>query len=208
MENKNEKKIEFLYAAIADAQEIIRFIDTKTAAAITLLGALFVGIYANLEMAVLHFSKFSCTYHLFLGLFVFTWLIGMWIVTRILFPTNNPIKNINFKGNDRPDKSVFFLAENLASNKLKSMFFNVSTNKLKDEFNNYKNEIANLTDNDIIRNLSLEVHKVNFIRNIKNQRFKFLVWTTIICAIFFSIQEILYHIDKKHIFELLKEWKK
>lgn len=206
MADKKENNIEFLYAAILDAQELIRFIDTKTAAAVTVLGALFVGIYSNLEMAVLHYSKFSCQYHLFLWLFTFTWILGIWIVIRILFPTMNPSNNVFFTGKDKPNKTHFFLASNKYGYQLGSLFLNIKSDKLDVKFDDYKNEVAALTSSDIISELSVELHKVSFIRNLKTQRFKFLVWITILAALFFFIQEIYFHIDKKHILELIKSW--
>ncbi|MFM7985511.1 MAG: hypothetical protein ACKPKO_39975, partial [Candidatus Fonsibacter sp.] len=145
MADKKENNIEFLYAAIADAQELIRFIDTKTAASVTVLGALFVGMYSNLEMAVLHYSKFSCQYHLFLLLFTITWVLGIWIVIRILFPTMNPSNNVYFTSKDKLDKTHFFLASNKYRYKLSSLFLNIKSDKLDVKFEDYKNEVETLS---------------------------------------------------------------
>ena len=38
-DNINDQKLNFLTTALADAQELIRFIDTKTAIVITIIGA-------------------------------------------------------------------------------------------------------------------------------------------------------------------------
>jgi len=206
MDNNKENNIQFLYAAIADAQELIRFIDTKSAAAVTVLGALFVGMYSNLEMAVLHYSKFSCQYHFFLVMFAITWILGVWMVIRVLFPTMNPLNNVFFTGENIPDKTHFFLAKNKYDNKYGSLFLNIKSDKLDVKFEDYNSEVEALTTQNLINELSVELHKVSFIRNLKAERFKFLVWLTILASIFFFIQEIYYHIDKKQIIELLKNW--
>ena len=54
-----EKKITFLTAAITDAQELIRFIDTKTAIVITILGAYIVAIFSVLDKIISNYNLFS-----------------------------------------------------------------------------------------------------------------------------------------------------
>jgi len=54
-----ENKINFLNNAISDAQELIRFTDTKTAIVITILGGYIVAFFSNLEKIVQYSSGYS-----------------------------------------------------------------------------------------------------------------------------------------------------
>ena len=55
-----ENKINFLSLAISDAQELIRFIDTKTAIVITILGSYIVSFFVSLDKIAQYSDYYSC----------------------------------------------------------------------------------------------------------------------------------------------------
>lgn len=59
MSDNTGEKIEFLYFAISDAQELIKFIETKTAVAISIIGSIAVGLFTNLETILKYFNLYS-----------------------------------------------------------------------------------------------------------------------------------------------------
>lgn len=202
------KKIEFLYAAIKDAQELIRFIDTKTAIVITILGAFIVSYFTILKDIIQYSYYFSFVFWIIFILFILSLLLCISIVLRIIRPTNNPIDNININKGDLP-KLRFFLP----LNKYKNKFIKNIRNSKNDKLNEYYSDIIKLiigvdnnnkitTEDDIIKSLTFEFMKVSFIRNIKVDRFNSLIFflaitfilfiiSYIICSV--QIQEILKH---------------
>ena len=203
MEN-TDSKITFLSSAISDAQELIRFCDTKTAIVITILGAYLVAFFSSIDKIVENSSNYSCWFWLFLSLF-FILLISCIVVTiRIIKPTNNPIDNINFGGQPIP-KVKFFLAPNDYSNDCPYQISNSVEFKLKENFKDYSEKLSDAKNDDIISSLTLELFKVSYIRNIKNDRFNTLLWLLIATTILFLTAYLFYNIETHQISEYIKQ---
>src|SRR5574343_495856 len=94
--NDTSSKISFLSNAIADAQELIRFCDTKTAIVITILGSYIFAFFSNIEKIVKYSSGYSYGFWILLSLFLLFLILCIVLTTRIIKPTNNPIDNIIF----------------------------------------------------------------------------------------------------------------
>jgi uncharacterized membrane protein YhdT len=194
MENESkitEKKIEFLYEAIRDAQSIIQFTDSKTAVAITAIGAIVIGSYSNLKKIVNHFTEFDIWFHSTFGILFLALVLTIWIVIRIVFPTNNPRENINIP-DDVNIKPRFFVSDNNYKSKFNFLFFNSSDLKLKGQFVDYKDEIQGSSDTAIIESLTFELMKVSFIRTLKNDRFKVLVCFILFTTILFVVNTLIF----------------
>jgi hypothetical protein len=197
-----ENKINFLNTAISDAQELIRFIDNKTAIIITILGAFVVSFFASLDKIVEYSAGYSNWFWLFLGVFFFLITLCIIVTTRIIKPTNNPIDNINFGSGTKPSLK-FFLSPNDYSKGFLQSFKNSKKFKLSENFETYIQQVNLSTDSDIINALTLELFKVNYIRNIKNDRFNTLLWLLFITAIAFFFAYIFFSIETHNAIENL-----
>lgn len=189
MADNSDKKIEFLYSAITDAQELIRFIDTKTAVAITIIGSIIVGLFTTLETTIKYFSLYSCWFLLVFFLLIVLLILCIWITSRIIKPTNNPKDNLQID-RTKTFKVKFFIPQN--EYKLGFPFFNSCKHKLVEKFEDYSSSTFSLSDHEIIDILTLELFKVSFIRNIKNDRFNHLVTLLILTTVIFFIEYIMY----------------
>lgn len=190
----NDQKINYLITALADTQELIRFIDAKTAIVITIIGAYIIGTFSVLDKIVMFCDKFSCLFWLtFFGFCLFL-IFSILITTRIIKPTDNPYDNIIL---DDEEKKVipsvpFYIAPNVYKNKWEILFKNDKSYKLKQSFSGLKDSLITATSRDLIDSLSFELLKVSFIRNIKNDRFNVLLITLIITTILFFSFYIIY----------------
>jgi hypothetical protein len=198
------EKSEFLYSAISDAQELIRFVDTKTAVAITILASYVVAFFSVIEKVVKYHYYFSCCFWLSLVFFVIS-LVGCIVITsRIIRPTNNPKDIVIFSNLSEP-KLRYFLGANTYRKKCLYPFVNSSKFKLKANFDTYFKQICSAKEEDIIHALTFELFKVSFIRNIKNDRFNFLVWMLLTTTISFLTSYLFLVIETHLITENLKE---
>jgi hypothetical protein len=189
MEKGNNNRIQFLYASINDAQELIRFIDTKTALSISIIGALIFGIFASLDNLVKYYNLYSFSYHLELILLIILIILCIWVIARIIRPTYNPYKNLIIDS-EKEFKVMFYLSENKYH--IIFPFFNSKKHKLIHDFDKYINSIKISSDEDLIEALCLELFKVSYTRNIKNDRFNFLIILLIVSTIVFIIQYLTY----------------
>lgn len=190
--NYDAEKIEFLYNAISDAQELIKFTDNKVAFATTLYAALLIGFYTELKDLIEHFDLFSWWLKIIGALLLISFILIGIIVTTILFPNNNAHERIDCS-NDFDPPGEFYLLKNSYSGKFP--FFNPKKRKLDAKFNKHLNSISEFTSEKIIQILDYELHKVSYIRNLKNDRFKFLVICLMSATLLFLISIVLFKIE-------------
>lgn len=201
--NDNGSKISFLTDAISDAQELIRFCDTKTAIIITVLGAYVVSFFSCIEKIVEYSSGYSFWFWLFLVLFFLFLALCVLLTTRIIKPTNNPIDNIDFGQQSKPILK-YFLPTNDYSKGAFYPFINSNKFKLKESFEIYSQQLIGVTDQDIISSLTLELFKVSYIRNIKSDRFNILLWLLVATTLSFFISYLFYSIETHNTIEQLE----
>jgi len=203
-----ENKINFLSLAISDAQELIRFIDTKTAIIITILGSYIVGFFVSLDKIAQYSAYYSSFFWFLLILFLITLTVCIIVTSRIIKPTNNPSDNIKL-GNVTQPAINFFIAPN--NNSFWFPFCNSKKHKLKTSFESIQNEMELASDAEIVKSLSYELLKVSFIRNIKNDRFNFLIKCLIVNTIIFVVAYLFYSFETQNaieITEMLKKYRK
>jgi hypothetical protein len=201
MSDNTEKKIEFLYSAISDSQELIKFIDTKTAVAITVIGSIVVGLFTSLENILKYFSLYSCWFHFTFFLLIIFLTVCIWIISRIIKPTNNPKDNLQVDL-ARKFKMNFFIPVN--KYQLGFPFYNSDKHKLSENLDDYITAVNSLTNLEIIEVLALELFKISFIRNIKNDRFNHLIKFLILTTLIFIIEYVLYLNQTNDIKEILE----
>ena len=197
-----DRKIEFLYAAIADAQELIKFIDTKTAVVIGVVTAFVIGLFSCYTNVLLYACSFSCCFWVLLCFVLVFLLLSIWTILKIIKPINNPKDNIHLDDTDNLPLN-FYIPSNKYSNVL-FPFFNSRNSKLSENFKSYIEKLKNISDNDIVNILTYELFKISYIRNIKNDRFKVLVWFVLILTVLFVVFYGTYNFEMKNIIDSLK----
>jgi len=199
-----ENKISFLTTAITDAQELIRFVDTKTGITITIIAAYVVAIFSCIEKIVQFYSKYSFWVWLTLIIFIVFLLLSIWVIVRIIRPTNNPVENVTIEEQNIPSLK-FYLSPNKYSSNWFYPFCNSKRFKLSESFENYLKTLDNSSDTDIISSLTFELFKTSYIRNIKSDRLNILIRYLIVLTISFFAFYILYSIETQNLIDLLED---
>lgn len=209
--NLLNKKIEYLYSAIKDAQELIRFTDTKTAVVIPILGAFIVTYFTQISNIIKYWDNLNWIFGVPFVLFLFLLFLSILIVLRIINPTKNPIDNIDIMKEEIP-LLRFYIPQNNYLNKIFFPFMNSKKFKLSFAYNDLleqfiieeKNKSKNIKEDDIIKTLSLEFLKVSYIRNIKMDRLKVLLWFLLFTFLTFIVSYIIFLYQFQNISHMMK----
>ena len=199
-----ENKIDFLNTAISDAQELIKFIDTKTAVIITILGAYLVSFFASLDKIIEYSSGYSNWFWFFIILFFLLITLCIIVTARIIKPTNNPLENVNFGNSSKPTLKFFLTPNDYSKGSFPSLT-NSNKFKLTENFETYSQTLNAAVDTDIINSLTLELFKISYIRNIKNDRLNTLLWLLLITTISFFISYLFFSIETHNTIEKLAQ---
>ncbi|WP_353086650.1 hypothetical protein [Flavobacterium sp.] len=191
-----ENKITFLSSAIADAQELIRFIDTKTTVVITILGAYIVAFFSVLDKIIANYVHYSNGFIFSLLAFLLLLILTILITVRIIKPTNNPIENIKLGRNTNIPTLQFYVSPNDYS---KDDFFAFRNSKKFRLSKTLKEYISELDDYQIVASLTFELLKVSYIRNVKTDRFNVLMWFLFFTTMTFFISYFYFSIENHFI---------
>lgn len=197
--DKNSQ-ISFLVEAISDAQDIIKFIEAKTGIAITIVGAFTVVLFTNVSNIVKYYQYYSHWLFFSLVLFGIGFLACLILVTLIIKPGSNPRDNINFGGEPEPTLRFF-----LAPNQNTELFPLQGKKKhiLSIDFKTYLHSVTNADEGKIIKSLTLELMKVSFIRNLKSDRLKVLIWVMLATTIIFIISFVIYNVQTENAIQII-----
>lgn len=191
-----ENKITFLSTAIADAQELIRFTDTKTTVVITILGAYIVAFFSVLDKIITNYVLYSNGFIFSLVAFLLLLILTILVTVRIIKPTNNPVENIKLGSNTNIPTLQFYVSPNDYS---KDDFFAFCNSKKFRLSKTLKDYISELDDSQIVASLTFELLKVSYIRNVKTDRFNVLIWLLFFTTITFFISYIYFSIENHFI---------
>jgi len=169
-------KTEFIYKAIDDATNNIRFIDTKVASIFVIIGiitTMFISLGDEILLVYNHFRGIPI-HNCLIGFSILLYLISIIISAIYGFKTlkalENPCDFIKLEDFDK--KNLWYL-------------LNGSDSKVSIGVNEYFEEINNLKEDNLIRMISIELMKVSAIRNFKIEKInKSIFWFKIS---FFSI---------------------
>ena len=181
----NTKK-EFIYKAIEDATNTLRFIDTKVGAILVAAGlvtSLFVNFGSNIYKIYSYYKNIPL-HSSIIGLSVIAYFVflslSLYYGFRTLKAANNPMHNVNNDGYN--GTNLWYL-------------LNASDNKISISVNRYNDDLDSIEEDSFIKMLSLELMKVSAIRNIKikNVNSTFLWFKLSLAPIFIIIAYILFH---------------
>ncbi len=157
-----QTRLEFLYKATEDAQNTIRFIDTKAAFCVTLLsgmtaGALQVG---HPEHPLLHKIAFL--------IFLAEVGLSLLICLRVIFPVIKP----HSAPSPHPTRALpkFFIHHQKSHHWLRHTFSSSVEDVLCEDHESYTASLAAASDADLVTAMCDEVLMVSLIRQIKSDR--------------------------------------
>lgn len=170
--NDYKNKLDFLYKAIDDAQNTIRFTDTKAGAVIAFWTLVLNVIIRTKDDWLYIFGEISQTEKFLIFIFIFVMLFyfsrSIWLAYMTLVPRLNAKKHI--VTNDFNTQELFFISETNYEIKGKYLYSNYENLQLKESAKEYHDKILNLDNVGIEKELIIELQKISFIRNIKLAR--------------------------------------
>lgn len=199
-ENKDDKsRLDFLYKAIDDAQNTIRFTDTKAGAVIGFWTLFLTLILRNGQSLYLKlFSQDSLVEQIMIMIFIIVlvcyFCISIWMAYLTLVPRINPKIHINVEGVNT--ENLFFLADTTPEIQGKYLYNNYENLKMKLSAKDYYSKFIGLDNEKIEKELIIELQKVSFIRNLKLSRTNLAI-TSVINSLITTLLLILYFIGKK-----------
>jgi hypothetical protein len=184
-DNDTEKKLAFMYKIIDDNQATIRFLDTKAAFGIALLGAI-IGKVLDREQLAAYLNHGIVTLLIsivFACLIVVSAVLGF----RTVFPTVNPAQNVSFPDNLEPK---FFIAKFKPNRFLRYFSSNKKFAMLETTHAAYCDALGQANAENLVKIAGAEVLKLSFIRQLKTDRlgaFSRVLIGTVIGFIFLTL---------------------
>ena len=180
-ERERSQQLEFLYRALDDNQNVIRFLDAKAAFAVALLSAMAGKVLSNLGAYFPWGEQPFLRQLLVLG-FGFLAAIAAHLVAKTVFPTTNPARNTRLLQNIPPQ---FFLWELSPRSWRRILLNDPRFARLAQEHGAYLDAVSAADSTVLLRVVSAEVLKVSYIRQIKMDRLKALGYVLLACAVLF-----------------------
>lgn len=190
---ERDKQIEFLYSAISDVQELIQYTESKAGFVIGILTAYIAVVFVTLENIVKYSADWTNLFWTLYIILIALICLSIWIVARIIIPIKNPSQCMEITKDQIPEIE-FYLAPNSYESFL-FPFFNLNKFKLKRNFNSYLKDITKIDEKDILKVLTIELFKISFIRNLKSDRLKILIYSIFLTSLFLVLFYIRYQIE-------------
>lgn len=199
---ERDNQIDFLYNAIADVQELIRFTESKAAFVVGIITAYVAVLFVTFENVMKYHSYWPLIFWILYVSLIVLLICSIWIIAKIIMPIKKPTECIQISKEDVPETEFY-----LAPNRYKTSFFpfyNSQNHKLQIKYRPYYQNIKDLDDKAIVKILTLELFKISFIRNFKSDRLKVLIYFILITSIVLILFYIVYQVEMIKILELLK----
>ena len=155
-------RLNFLYNAVNDTQNTIRFIDTKAAFCVTLLSAMVAGV---LQAESGHHTPF---YRISFLLFLASVGLSLLVCLRVIFPVIKP-HSAPSTGSTRA-LPKYFIHHQKSHHWLRHTFSNSVDDVLVDDHDSYTSALSSATDSDLLVSMCDEMLMVSLIRQIKQDR--------------------------------------
>ena len=165
-------RLEFLYKAVDDTQNTIRFIDTKAAFCVTLLSAMVVGVLQSVPVHPSALHRIS--YFVFLGSVGLCLLICLRVIFPVIKPHSAP----------SPDPArvlpKYFIHQQKGHHWLRHTFSSSVDDVLADDHASYTAALSAASDADLLTAMCDELLMVSLIRQIKSDRLHAAIFSLIL----------------------------
>ena len=165
-------RLEFLYKAVDDTQNTIRFIDTKAAFCVTLLSAMVVGVLQSVPVHPSQLHRIS--------FFVFLACVGLCLLVclRVIFPVIKP------HSAPSPDHArvlpKYFIHQQKGHHWIRHTVSDSVDDVLADDHASYTAALSAATDADLLIAMCDELLMVSLIRQIKSDRMHAAIFSLIL----------------------------
>jgi hypothetical protein len=167
-------RLEFLYKAVEDTQNTIRFIDTKAAFCVTLLSGMAAGALQGTR--TFHFAA-----HEFLFLAFFAAIgLSLFICLRVIFPVIKP-----HSAKSSRELPKFFIHQHKSHHWIRHTFSNSVDDVLCDDHDSYTKTLAKASDMDLVTAMCDELLMVSLIRQIKSDRLHTAMFSLVLAVALF-----------------------
>ncbi|EEK47386.1 hypothetical protein FO497_06565 [Bacillus cereus ATCC 10876] len=169
----NKNRLDFLYKAIDDTQNTIRFTDTKAGAVVvfwTLVLNIILRKDFNWYLSVLTTNNWveQLVVVILTATLIYFFAKSVWMVYMTLVPRINPREHIDTTDFDA--QHLFFLSETVPGIEGKYLYSNYGNPKMKISAKEYYDKLTNLDSEGVEKELIIELQKVSYIRNVKLAR--------------------------------------
>jgi hypothetical protein len=177
---EHESRLQFLYNAVKDTQETIRFLDTKAGFCVTLLTAMMAVTFGPLARG-LHGGRM---HHVLLIVFAGCTLFTLALCLRVIFPTIHPQGTFSAHG---PSAPAFFLPHKTKRNMVRAVW-GAGPSPLAISHDDYVRDVLKADDADLVRSMCDEVIVVSAIRQLKSDRLHATIVSLFLTITFFFWQ--------------------
>lgn len=173
-EQSIKNKLDFLYKAIDDAQNAIRFTDTKAGAIMAFWAVLITGVINTRSEWYKWLFGITVWYDRviafgLIALLILFWILSIWLVFVAVNPKTAPNLHVDRDGVEVT--GLFFLhGFKPEQPTYEQLYLDDTGLKLSMTTNEYVQKIGDLSDKKIRDELIFELQKVSYIRNIKIKR--------------------------------------
>ena len=170
------ERFNFIYNAINDTQETIRFTDTKSGAVIVVAMGLIAGVVTLLDKYYTLLNQLAVLPKVIaiMGIIYFSvcLFISLILSLRSINPANNPNNHINIGDWQDMPNTKYYLSGLTSSMRWEDYLWELNDLKFSLSASKYYKSIEESNDSDLLKSLTLELLKLSYIKEKKMQRTK------------------------------------
>lgn len=194
LQDNYSEQYNFIYSAINDAQETIRFTDTKSGAVIVVVMGLIAGVVTLIDKYYTLLNQLTVLPKVIaiVGIIYFSvcLFISLILSLRSINPANNPNEHIDLGDwSDKPNIK-YYLSGLTSSMRWEDYLWELKDLKFSISASEYYKNIEGSRNPDLLKSLTLELLKLSYIKEKKMQRtraaLKWIeqcIWTTALTTI-------------------------
>jgi hypothetical protein len=159
---EHSSRLEFLYKAVEDTQNTIRFIDTKAAFCVTLLSGMAAGVLQG------HREPHSDVQRVLLAVFLLGVAFSLMVCLRVIFPVIKPHSD----SAPHTDRVIpkFFISHHPSHHWIRHTLSSQVEDVLCEDRASYTAALFGAADEDLLHAMCDEVLMISLIRQIKSDR--------------------------------------
>jgi len=159
---EHSSRLEFLYKAVEDTQNTIRFIDTKAAFCVTLLSGMAAGVLQG------HRVPHTDVQKALLAVFLLAVALSLLVCLRVIFPVIKPHSDHSLHTTRTIPK--FFISHHRSHHWLRHTLSSSVADVLCENRGSYTAALSGAEDQDLLIAMCDEVVMISLIRQIKSDR--------------------------------------